>query len=194
MSGSGSEYRSIDEAAKFFGVSDVTMRRWIQDGCPVVEHGGNGVPYKLDLRAIHDWRQGRIAADAEDKRSKAERDAQLKLELLGGDALTVAGEKAQLSPRERAEALAAEINATKLAELRGELVRVAPLEADLTQAWREFRDRLLALPDELARELSLSKAQTDALQDRLEDALNDLADRQMEASRQAAGTSLTLAA
>ncbi len=172
---SETDVRSLGDTARFFGVSPPTVKGWIINGCPVERGGSNGVAYELDLRAVHAWRQER--ADAEE-RATAERlahDHQLKLEFLGDGAL-IANEGEALSRRAQAEALKAELDRTKLAQLRGELVSAAEVKFELTSILGLIRERLRGLPDELQRELGVDDDTVNLMQDKVDAALSDLAD------------------
>ncbi len=43
--------------AKAFGVSLTTIGAWIRKGCPYVEDGGNGKPWKFRLSDVAHWRE-----------------------------------------------------------------------------------------------------------------------------------------
>jgi phage terminase Nu1 subunit (DNA packaging protein) len=170
------DLRSLAEAATFFGVSQPTVRKWIETGCPVAEKGASGVAYKLDLRAVAEWRDGERRAEEDAERLKAERDSQLRLELLGGQALTIDEGNASLSPRARADALQAEVAATKLAQLRRSLVEAEPMKLYLSEVLATLKTRLRQIPDTAAPEMGLTDAQQVRLGELIDDALNDTAD------------------
>ena len=171
-----SDLRSLAETAAWFQVSQPTLRRWIDAGCPVAEKGSNGVAYKLDIRAVHDWREGQRQAEDEAERARAERDAQLRLELLGSEALTVGADVAALSPKQRADALQAEVARTKLAQMRRELVPAEPLALLLSEALAALKTRLRQIPDVAAADLRLDQHQADRLTTLIDEALQDAAD------------------
>lgn len=170
-----SDLRSLGETASFFAVSVPTLRRWIEGGCPVAERGSSGVAYKLDLRAVAEWRRGQREADAEAERQRAERDAQLRLELLGDQALTVQDGEA-LTPRQRADALQEELARTRLAVLRRELTSAEEMKLDLGDALAMLKTRLRQIPDVVAPDIGLSEPQAARLGDLIDEALNDAAD------------------
>lgn len=169
------QIRSQQETAKFFGITTPTVRAWIDDGCPVVEGGHQGVAYKLDLRAVGGWLKGREDDKARLKEETAAADAQLKLELLGGDALPD-GAEGPLTPKQRADFLRAELDKVKLAEKRGELVHADAVRDVLSNALALVRERLRALPDQLARKFDLSEVQVVAALELTDEILADLAD------------------
>lgn len=173
---SAKEVRSLDETARFFGVSAPTVKAWITDGCPVEKKGSNGVAYELDLRAVHAWRQERAEADEREAAERMARDHQLKLEFLGDGAL-IAGEGETLSRRAQADVLRAEFDRTKLAQLRLELVSAADVKFELTAIFGEIRDRIRGLPDEMQRELGIDDETATRMQDKVDTLLSDLADK-----------------
>jgi phage terminase Nu1 subunit (DNA packaging protein) len=170
------DLRSLSDAATFFAVSQPTLRRWLDAGCPVAEKGSNGVAYKLDLHAVAAWRRGQQDAEDEAERARAERDAQLRLELLGPEALTVEADGATLTPKQRADALAAEVARTKLAQLRRELVSAPDLALLLSDVMATLKTRLRQIPDVVAPDLGLTTAQSDRLGELVAVALNDAVD------------------
>lgn len=167
-------YRGLEETARFFDVSVPTLRAWIADGCPVVERGGNGVAYKLDLMQVAQWKKARDDDAAREAAEKLARDQQLKLELLGPDTLA-RDDEAGLSKAEQAAALAAEVSRTRLAQLRRELVPADEAKLKVTEAFGHLRDRLRAMPDQIASELGLGEQQVERMLDMIDDYLDDVA-------------------
>jgi phage terminase Nu1 subunit (DNA packaging protein) len=170
------ELRSLAETATFFGVSQPTVRRWIDAGCPVAERGSSGVAYKLDLAAVATWRKGVQQAESEAERLRAKRDAQLRLQLLGDDALTASADGEALTPRARADALQAEVARTKLAQLRRELVPAEPLSIKAAEVMARLKTRLRQIPDSAAPEIGLVEGQAIRLAELIDEALTDAAD------------------
>lgn len=169
------ELRSLEDTARFFDVSVPTVRAWLADGCPVHRAGGNGVAYELDLRAVHKWRSDRDGAEARASAEREERNKQLRLELLGADALTV-GDGERLSIRQISEAVAAEARRTQLAIMRREYVPAANMRIAQERAFKMISERLRALPDQLAQRFGLSDQQADAMIEQIDALLHDLAD------------------
>lgn len=173
--GEADSLRNLDETAEFFEVSVPTLRDWIAGGCPVVEEGGQGRPYKLDLRQVHKWRLERNEAARRQAEERVAADAQLKLELLGADSLVVQANTPSLSGRAHSELVRAELDRIALAERRGELVKAADVEATLREAFAACRDRLRTMPDQLAQRLGLADAIADAMLAEVDAALAELA-------------------
>lgn len=173
-----SNWRTLEETAHFFGVTQPTARSWIRHGCPVEEEGGNGRAYQLDLAKVAAWRQALEAEKVKAEEGKAERDSQLRLELLGGDALTAGdgGAARPMTAKERADFTTAEVARVKLAQLRGELVNAEAAQLEVTRAVATLRDQIRTLPDVLAGRLNLDDATVNELARTLDDWLTDLAD------------------
>jgi phage terminase Nu1 subunit (DNA packaging protein) len=169
------DVRGLDETARFFEVTAPTVRAWIQAGCPVIERGGHGVPYKLSLRAVATWRKDRTAEEERQAEERAALDNQLRLELLGGESLAGA-DQAGLSPKQRADLLQEEMNRIKLARERGELVRAEDLRTEIADAFSLIRERLRAIPDQLARKYARSDEEIEVCRGIIDEALVDLAD------------------
>jgi phage terminase Nu1 subunit (DNA packaging protein) len=53
------------QAAAFFDMSLPTIEAWIRKGAPVVQRGGRGVSWELDLRAISEWYYGQRSGGGE---------------------------------------------------------------------------------------------------------------------------------
>lgn len=170
--------RSLEEVAAFFDKSEPTVRDWImKGGCPVVQRGGRGVAYKLSLRAVAAWLdEARQRQRAEVDRKRAT-DEQLRMELLGADGSALPELAPGLSPRETAEALAAEVNRTKLAEMRGDLVRASGIEAAIAEAFKLFQEGVRLIPERLAEQFQMADDQADALLEGLDGELDALSDR-----------------
>jgi len=175
------EIRSLREAATFFEVSTPTVQGWIRDGCPIVEGGRPGVAYKLDLKEVVDWRRDRADAEVKAAEERRERDAQLKLELLGDDAIADDGD-GPMTPKQRADYLRAELDRVKLAVQRRELVPADEIIEALTDAQALARERIRGIPDAIAERLGLTEDDTAGVLDLIDEILDDLADEFAEIS------------
>lgn len=175
MSDETAELRSLEETARFFDISVPTLRAWIKDGCPVDQHGGNGVAYQLDLLKVGAWRRSREQAQRQEAEQRAARDQQLRMDLLGSEALG-ANDETTLTATARAAAMREELDRTKLAELRRELVSAADTKLLMAQVFGQLRMKIRNIPDELGDEFGLSESQQEAMLDRIDEALTDIAD------------------
>lgn len=167
--------RNLEETAEFFGVSVPTVRSWIREKCPVVDRGSNGVAYKLDLREVAAWREERAEADRRADAARRAADEQLAMELLGDDMIRPDGAGA-MSPRQIRELADAQKSLLLVEQQRGALVKAEELAILLSGLFRRLADRLRLLPDELERAHGLDADQAATIADRIDDALNDLAD------------------
>ena len=186
MSEQGPVLRGLEETATFFEVSVQTVKRWIAAGCPVVKEGGNGVRYELDLRAVHAWRRDQEQTNAALAEALAEEETQLRLELVGDDMLPdTDGSGQSLTPKQRRDALQAELSKVKLAELRRELVRADDVAMEMAAAFSLLSNRLASLPDSIGAQIGLAEDQIETVRAQIEDMLNDAADalRDMEPTR-----------
>lgn len=168
------EIRGLEETARFFSVTAPTVRDWIRKGCPVDQVGGNGVPYCLDLRKVAAWRREQSEADARAAQDRAERDAQLKLELLGGDMLPDGD--GPMTTAQRQQWLRAEIDKIRIAKERGELVNAAALRDAFVEPLALLRERLRNLPVVMARRFGWDDEVETVALEQIDDALTDLVD------------------
>lgn len=149
---------NVEEFAELCGVTPETMRAHLKavQGQPawLIERGGPGRPYRIDHEAgLAWWREKREA----DERASAERErelAQLRLELVGPAAGS--DDELALSGKKRSEEYAAVMDRIKLRRIMGELVERAEIEAQLTHAAVEARQRLMRIPGEYAAAMGIA--------------------------------------
>lgn len=164
--------RGLEETALLFRFSVPTIRTWIAKGCPVVQEGGQGRAYELDVRAVSDWLKACGYAAGVMDRKRQENDEQLRLELLGTAALDQPHDgTVRLSTTMKKELLQAEVASVKLAEKRRQLVPADAVLLEWTRANSTMRDRLRQIPDMLQRQFGLSDEQTAAAMDVIDDTL-----------------------
>lgn len=169
--------RNLTETAKFFGVSVPTVREWIGRGCPVVDEGGRGVGYVLDLRQVKAWRDGELADQARARAEKEAHDKQLAMELFGEDLLAPEGAGGGgMSPRQVRELADAQKHLMLVEQQRGRLVKAEDVAVAVSAAFRRLADRLRVLPDDLQRDHGLDPELGAVVAEAIDDALNDLAD------------------
>lgn len=138
-----------DQTARALTVALPTLDRMVRDGCPLRREGGNGRPHGFYLPEVWAWREGRAAAEAEERRRQDEQIAQAQLALSGGE---VHGDYA-LPLNKRREFFAAELMRHKVARERGELVPSADLYQVFEQLLTANARFLQALPERLGREM-----------------------------------------
>lgn len=147
---------NVDLMAKAMGVSTVTLGKWIDQGMPVQKQGGNGQSYELKFSQCFAWRKWKENQDRSAKRSMERRAEQKAMLFLGDDSAAPAS---TLSAKEIREWSEAELLRNKLAEQKGQLVRVAPVQDLLDGLMVTLCNGLANAPDYLEQEFSLSPPQ-----------------------------------
>jgi phage terminase Nu1 subunit (DNA packaging protein) len=160
------------ELARLVRRSEPTVDRWIEDGCPVIEGGSNGVAYKFDPQAVLDWRRGVEQRAAEDALAREAEIDQLALELTGG---TVAPDSVAAIPlRDRAAAIDAERKALLLAREKRETMSRDDAARDYQAMLALLRQRLLSMPGLLARLAHLEPDQVRRVDEEMRALLREL--------------------
>lgn len=170
---------SLSEFVAMPGVpSEPTLRKLIDENpdFPVVSRGKNGQAYEIDAEAGLKWLKARREAEELARRERQDRLNQLSLDLLGDDAAVKPGNSG-LSPREIGEALEAEVQAIKLAQLRGELVRKAEVEAALSQFMVALRQQFRTMPQRLGKRVEVRRDVLNALDVLIDGDLHLIADK-----------------
>lgn len=163
-----------EEIAQALGTTVNTVSKWIRDGMPVAQVGGNGRAYVLRLSHCWAWRMAR-EADTESRNKHNENQINLlRAEMLGVD---VENPAAQLSARDRRELAEADMRWSEAQRRRGQLVPLVDTVELLESIGKIVRDGLEAMPDRLERELDLSPAQVAAAGRIASDILTGIADR-----------------
>lgn len=153
------------QLAKAFSVSENTVTKWIGQGMPVLTEGQNGVSYELMLSHCWAWRMWRDdkAKAAKDKGDQIAAQAALAFLNLGDDAPEDGQPMTAAETRAWAEA---EFHRNKVAEQRGDLVRVGRVRQTMEDILVGFGTALDTLPDWAEMEFGLPPDQVQALQDR----------------------------
>lgn len=146
------------QLARALDTSEVTIDRWIADGMPVHQVGGNGKSYQFLLSACWAWKRARDDSEAAATEQSERAVQQMRLALVGG---TIGESERALSPRQRAELYEAEYRWSQAAKARGELTSVKAVEDLLEDVFATVRDSIVALPDRLQRELNLQNRQAE---------------------------------
>ncbi|WP_237400491.1 terminase small subunit [Rhodovulum visakhapatnamense] len=158
------------QIARALNVSDNTITKWIAQGLPVLEEGGNGREYAFSPADCYAWRMHR---DAETRAAKSAADtaaAQLAMafrNLDEDDANAAAG----LTARQIAEEAEADYKYQRAAEQRGELTRTARVRDLFEDMLVEFRRTVTTLVDYCEMEFSLDPEETAKLESRCDGAL-----------------------
>ncbi len=158
------------QIARALDVSEPTIDRWIADGMPVYEQGGNGKSYKFQLSDCWAWKCARDHDEALATEESERTVQQMRLALIGG----AAGDSERaLSPKERAELYEAEYRWSQAAKARGELTPIQRVEDLMEEVMATVRDTIVALPDRLQRECNLQNRQVEKAVIACDDALNE---------------------
>ena len=117
-----------NEVAEFFGVHLSTVNTWVRKGCPVESKGTNGKDWRMDSKAVHEWRE------------------QLIVDRLTPDTQGMDIEEARLR-KVAAEAAMVELD---LAVRKGELLEMDAIAELCGNDYANLRAKLLAMPYKLA--------------------------------------------
>lgn len=144
--------------------SEPTLRKWISaqpDQAWIIKRGSNGDAYEIDIpAAIAAWK-AEEARKTEEARRRAEDLKQLGLDL----GLSEPDQEAVgFSLAERKALLEEELVAIKLAEKRGELIRLVDVEATIGDVLTKFRQRGQSFAARLAKKIDLTRDQLTAIE------------------------------
>lgn len=114
------------QVAEFFDVSLPTVETWIRKGCPIVERGGKGIGYVLDLREVARWHFGSLSGPTNNNPD-------------------------HMQPADRKAWYEAEARKRDLELKAGELVPRAAMAQAVSTAFAAVTQDLLAIPDQLER-------------------------------------------
>ena len=153
------------QLAKAFGVSENTITKWVGQGMPVLASGQNGVSYEFRLSHCHAWREDR---DGRNRAAKLRGDqiaaqAALAFRNLDEDQAEQEGELTADDLRKWSEA---EYHRNRVAEQRGDLVRVDRMRALLEDIFVAFGAEMDTLPDYAEMQFGLSAVQVAQMQER----------------------------
>lgn len=170
-----------DEVARLYDKSLPTVDRWIADGGDqfVVEHGGQGKPYKIDAAKLRDYLTGVAQREAEAANRRREQIAQLEISLVGGAARGDGPAGEVLTSEQRIKLWQEQLLANKLRRERGELLAVEDVERAYENRMKLVAEFLRSLPDMLAKQLGWDGTTTEACADKVEALQNGLADLMM---------------
>lgn len=167
-----------EEIAQAFGSTVNTVSKWIREGMPVAQTGGNGRAYVLRLSHCWAWRKAREADAEKRNRHNENQISMLRAEFLG---VEVHDPAAQLSAKERRELAEADMRWSEAQMRRRRLVPLEDVVELLESLGKIVRDGLESMPDRLERELDLTPAQVAAVGNIGADILSGIADRIEEA-------------
>lgn len=155
---------NLDQLARAMNTSLVTIKRWIDDGMPVLKRGGHGQSYEMQFSHCYAWRMWRQDQSAAERRSKDDKAAQLAMLFLNPEG-EIDDDAMRMSPKEYKEHIEAELARNRAAELRGELVRRSGMQEVLDHMLVSYRNALIGFPDWLEQEFNLTPKQVAKAQD-----------------------------
>lgn len=133
-------------------MAPVSVDGWIRRGCPVLERGGRGKQWVMDVIAVSEWRFG--------------------VHVGGGDL-----DPEKLAPAERKQWYEGETRRRELQVRDRELIPSTEVEEAIITANAVVAQTLLSLPDNLERRAGLTPEQAEATEMAIHEAMHDLADR-----------------
>ncbi|SCY61728.1 terminase small subunit [Paracoccus tibetensis] len=167
------------QLARAFGVSENTVGKWAGQGMPALSAGQNGVAYEFSLAQCWAWKQDRDARlrSAKQRGDQLAAQAALAFRNLDEDQAEEEGELTAADLRQWSEA---EYHRNRVAEQRGDLVRVDRMRTLIEDVFVTFGAEMDTLPDFAEMEFGLSPAQVAKMQERC-DQMREEVRRQIEA-------------
>ena len=173
------DFVSLSEFAVIVGVSEPTVRKRFSqagDGAPIAKRGKNGEAYEIPMPAGAEWWKAQDEAALAALNERQRQVAAMQLDFLGGDSAVQDQELAGLTPAEMSAQLEAELKAIKIAEVKGDLVRVADVEIVVGIFMAKVSDILNSLPDRLRKRADVPAEVADVLERLVHRDLHELAD------------------
>ncbi|WP_420406922.1 hypothetical protein [Hoeflea sp.] len=159
------------ELADFFAVTANTITAWLGQGLPVEREGTNGQAYEFRASHCYAWRKARERNEHE--RSAAAQSAirAMRLALTGGKP----GDSIEaLSPKEKQEAIAAQLAYEQFQRARNELIDRGDVTELLEGLFSTVRDVLASLPDTMERENLIAPDDAEKVIDLCDGTLEDM--------------------
>jgi len=155
-----------DELAEAFQIMANTVTAWIGKGMPVIQEGGQGKPYQLQLSHCWAWRQAQKADEHLQSEKVRRAQAALRVAVVGGDS---ADTIEALDPKTRREIMAAQIEQERFRQERNELMRREDVQEAFEIIFAIIRDSMNAAPDVIERRHALPPHIVNALIDICDD-------------------------
>lgn len=168
------------EMALLFRTSVNTITSWIEKGCPVIEGGNNGVPYKLNFADVQKWRADLSEREQVAIETRTRQIESAQAELFGKDDLPVDEEAVGLTPRQQADLMKARRERLLLLEQQGALVQASKVQMVLAKGILDLRDGLRSMPDDLKKRFGLSEEMAQMLIEAIDAKLDSLVTRIQE--------------
>ena len=180
---------NVSEIALALNVSANTVTKWVARAVPasewqalpsfpVIEMGGPGKPYEIQLGHAYAWRQHQKGVEEERSSSAARAIARMQATFLN-----IEGEAdgPVMTAKMRREMAEADVVWSKAQMLRRRLVDVTEVQAVWAAVFQIVRNGMESMPDRLERELGLKPDQVDLVVRLADDILREMADRIEEA-------------
>jgi hypothetical protein len=129
MQSNPSELLTVKQLAELIGVNTHTVRLYIENGMPVAENGGKGIPHKIDMRDAWKW--------AFETRNKGQR-----------------GRPKQAGEDDRIQAIKIEMAEIELAKKRGDLFHLGDWVPLIEEALIAARQRFVNISGDFQSEFS----------------------------------------
>jgi len=138
--------------SEFLGVTLPTVDRWTREGMPFVQRGGRGSQWLFDLNEVARWHyEGRAAEGGRDPEA--------------------------MDPNDRKQWYDGEMKRRELQVRDRELIQASELEETIATAFAFVAHSMLALPDNLERRSGLAPEHTEAIEQAIHEAMDELATR-----------------
>ena len=162
------------ELADFFNVAANTITTWMTAGLPVEKQGTNGQAYEFLASHCWAWKQARDRNEREARSEAQSAIMAMRLALTGGKP----GSSIEaLSPREKTEAITAQLAYEQFQRTRNELIDRADVVEMLEGIFVLARDVLGSLPDTLERENVITPDHAEKVIALCDDTLDDMRGR-----------------
>ncbi len=127
------------EIAEFFEISLPSVESWIRRGMPVIQKGGRGISWQIDLLAVARWKFSPDDADSDDPED--------------------------MSPKDRLDHWRGAREKTKHLEEQGELIPAHDVEQQIATVYKGIAQAIETFPDQAEREHGASPETVALLQD-----------------------------
>lgn len=159
--------------------SEPTIKKLIDENVdfPIITRGDRGVPWEIDLGAAALFIRDLRRKEEEAARARAGAVRQFGFDLLGPDAASAQPDRPELTAKDQAALIEAEIAAIKLGVLRGDFVRRSEVESALGEIAIAVQRRFVSLADRVSKKITLARDAQATLQRIVEADLGWVADQ-----------------
>ena len=164
---------NLEEFASLCGVTPETMRAHLKaapaNASWIIKRGRRGSGYQIAAHGGITWWKEKTAGAGDAASKRSQQLAQLRLQMLGGDA---AEEELLLTGKQRYDEFRAGEAELSYRQAIGELVRAADVEAEISNAVIELRRQLQRVGTDVARQLGLDRSAAAVIDDMIAAKLN----------------------